>query len=279
MKKHLWVAIILSVAAGLAGNDDAVAQAPAIEPERFHIFVLAGQSNMAGRGVVEPGDSVAHPRVWMLDRDLRWVPAVDPMHFDKPIAGVGPGRSFGIAIAEGDPTIHVGLVPTAVGGSAITSWVPGGIHEETGAYPWDEAIARASVAMQAGELKGILWHQGESDANNRAAPQYGANLRSLIERFRGTLNSPDLPFLIGQLGRFEARPWSAAWEQVDSVHQALPSHLANVGYVPSAGLTDNGDALHFNATSAREFGRRYASVYRGLGRQVEGAASAAGSER
>ena len=56
--------------------------------DKFHLFLLFGQSNMAGRGVVEPEDTKPHPRVLMLSKDGKWVPAVDPMHFDKPSAGV-----------------------------------------------------------------------------------------------------------------------------------------------------------------------------------------------
>src|SRR4051794_37353264 len=76
----------------------------------FDVVLLVGQSNMAGRGVVTAEDRVPVPQVWMLDRAGAWVPAVDPMHFDKPSAGVGPGRTFGIELARN--THHdVGLVP------------------------------------------------------------------------------------------------------------------------------------------------------------------------
>jgi hypothetical protein len=200
----------------------------------------------------------------MLTKDLRWVPAVEPMHFDKPIAGVGPGRSFGIAMAEADPNVHIGLVPTAVGGSAMAAWLPGGIHAETGAYPYDEAISRVTAALDDGELKGILWHQGESDSNPQAAAVYEQNLRALIARLRERLNSPQAPFLIGQLGRFDGYPWNSSRIQVDAVHRAIASALPNVAYVPSDGLSHNGDGLHFNAVAAREFGRRYAAAYQML---------------
>jgi hypothetical protein len=258
----------LILTAGLFRATPAAAQQPPSERERFHIYVLAGQSNMAGRGTVERSDSVAHPRVWMLTKDLRWVPAVDPMHFDKPIAGVGPGRSFGIVMAEADPGVHIGLIPTAVGGSAMAAWLPGAIHAETGAYPYDEAITRVAAALADGELKGILWHQGESDSNPQAAATYDQNLRALIARFRERLNSPQLPFVIGQLGRFEGYEWNASRIQVDAVQRAIAAAVPNVAYVPSDGLPHNGDGLHFNAAAAREFGRRYAEAYQRLMEQA-----------
>ena len=84
--------LTLVIAAVLA--TPAITQPPAtpVDTSR-HLFLLVGQSNMAGRGKVEPQDTVPIPRVLMLDKQRTWVPAVDPMHFDKPIAGVGLGRT------------------------------------------------------------------------------------------------------------------------------------------------------------------------------------------
>ena len=126
--------------------------------EKFHLFLLAGQSNMAGRGAIAPEDKVPHPRVLMLDRNGNWVPAVDPVHFDKPFAGVGPGRRFAILLAESDPSITVGLIPAACGGSPLSTWVPGASWKETESHPYDDALARTRKAMESGTLKGILWH-------------------------------------------------------------------------------------------------------------------------
>lgn len=259
-KRYGALPSIVALLVSLFFTASAHAQEPPSDPAQFHIFVLAGQSNMAGRGDVAPQDSIVHPRVWTLNEDLEWVPARDPIHFDKPVAGVGPGRSFGIAIAEADPTVHIGLVPTAVGGSAISSWVPGGIHQETGAHPWDDAVVRTRAALARGTLRGILWHQGESDSSPRQAEVYDENLIALIARFRETFSSSEAPFLIGQLGRW-AGPWSAGRVQVDAVHQMLPTIVPRVAFVSAAGLADKGDDLHFDALSARELGRRYADAY------------------
>jgi len=57
-------------------------------------FLLVGQSNMAGCGTVEAQDKTPHPRVLMLNMADAWVPAIDPLHFDKPAAGVGLGKTF-----------------------------------------------------------------------------------------------------------------------------------------------------------------------------------------
>ena len=68
--------------------------------EKFKIVVLAGQSNMAGRGFPTEADKVAHPRVLMLNRQGEWVPCVDPIHYDCRGPGAGPGKAFAEALAD-----------------------------------------------------------------------------------------------------------------------------------------------------------------------------------
>jgi Carbohydrate esterase, sialic acid-specific acetylesterase len=236
----------------------------AASPSELQIFLLAGQSNMAGRGVVEAQDRIANPHVLMLDRPMHWVPAVDPVHYDKPIAGVGPGRSFALALVARDPTARIGLVPAAVGGSPISSWEPGALDPATKTHPYDDALARARVAMRDGRLRAILWHQGESDAHPGLSERYDEKLRALITRFRTDLNAPDLPFIIGELGQFATKPWSDDVRRVDSVHRAIAATVPHVAYVSSDGLRDKGDTLHFDAASQRVFGERYARAYLAL---------------
>ena len=168
--------------------------------EKFHLFLLVGQSNMAGRGVVEEQDRKPHPRVLMLNKEGKWLAAVDPMHFDKPEAAVGPGKTFGQRIAEANPGVTIGLVPCAVGGSAIDTWKPGVLrplnhddYPDTKSHPWDDMARRVALALPAGTLKGILWHHGESDATPELAQAYEAKLHDLLARFRKlvtTLISP-----------------------------------------------------------------------------------------
>lgn len=220
----------------------------------MQLFLLTGQSNMSGRGKVGPQDKIPNPHVWMLTKAGTWVPAVDPMHFDKPhIDGVGPGRTFGIAVAKADPSVEVGLVPCAFGGTSIEQWHKGG-------KLYDDAIERAKIAEKHGTFKAILWHQGESDANPRKEKSYPAKLKKLIAEFRADLNAPNLPFVAGQLGRFHQKhaPGTNLFnEQLVEMEKTEPHYTC----VSSKGLTDKGYGTHFNAESQREFGRRYAAAY------------------
>ena len=60
-------------------NRESVAQLP--EQENLWLFVMAGQSNMAGRGLVEPADTLSDPRIFSLDQNNQWVYAKEPLHF------------------------------------------------------------------------------------------------------------------------------------------------------------------------------------------------------
>src|SRR5688500_9051004 len=106
----------------------------------FHLYLLVGQSNMAGRGVPEALDTTAVPGLLVFAKDKTWQPAREPLHWDKPTVGTGPGFAFGREMLNNaGKKIRIGLIPAAHGGSSITAWVKGGYHDQTKGYPYDEA--------------------------------------------------------------------------------------------------------------------------------------------
>jgi hypothetical protein len=225
----------------------------------FHLYLLIGQSNMAGRGVIEPQDTLTHPRVWMLNKHNQWVPAKAPLHFDKPaIVGVGPGLEFGKRMAEANPKAAIGLIPCAVGGSPIAAWQQGAYYEQTKTHPYDDVIRRTRQALKEGTLKGILWHQGESDSQPPTVGLYLSNLKALIESLRGDLNLPGVPFVAGELGYFGMLN-NPLVKQLNEQLKELPNQVSNSALVTAQGLTHKGDTIHFDSASARELGRRYAA--------------------
>lgn len=260
------VALAALLTAGALFSVGAVAEAapgPVRLPERarVHLFLLVGQSNMAGRGDIEPADREPIANVVALDAAGEWVPAIEPLHWDKPSAGAGLGRAFAVDYAKAHPGVTVGLIPAACGGSPIASWAPGKYFEDTKSHPYDDALARARQAMASGSLQGILWHQGESDRNAERAPLYERELTALIGRFRHDLQAPRVPFVIGQLGQFTgAGPWDEFARGVDRAQRNVAAHVPFTAFVSSDGLTSKPDNLHFDARSLREFGQRYASA-------------------
>ena len=224
---------------------------------------------MAGRGKVEAQDKVENPKVLMLTKDLQWIPAVSPMHFDKPIAGVGPGRTFGMEMSYANPDVVIGLIPCAAGGSPINTWEPEGYHDQTKSHPWDDAIKRTKNAQKHGVLKGIIWHQSESDSTAKKSVLYERKLHELISRFRTTLESPNLPFIIAQMGTFQDAEWSEPKQLVDQAHRNLPKQIKYTAFVSSENLDHKGDKLHFSSEASRELGKRFATAMLSVLSQLE----------
>jgi hypothetical protein len=89
-------------------------------------------------------------------------------------------------------------------------------------------------------------------------------LHRLIARMRLDFKSPNLPFIVGQLGQFEERPRDEARQLVDSVLRSLPDRVPHTGFASSDGLRHGGDEIHFDSASLREFGHRYFAAYRSV---------------
>ena len=217
-------------------------------PKQMKLFLLIGQSNMAGRGKVEAQDKVENPHIFMLTKDLQWVPAKDPLHFDKPAAGVGPGSEFAREILKANPNITIGLIPCAVGGTSLDQWKAGGALYMT-------AVKRTEEAMKNGTLAGILWHQGESDSTDpQKVATYVDRLDAMIGMLRKDLHAGKVPVVLGELIH--------GFKTNDSINVELAKAAKKVplcGLASAEGLGNK--QLHFNAADARELGKNYAVEY------------------
>lgn len=224
--------------------------------ERLKIFLLIGQSNMAGRGGLNEISALMHPQVFMF-RERLWTTAVEPLHTDKPeIAGIGLGMSFAVELVERAGLTPIGLVPCAFGGTPLSRWMPM-------ADLYENAISIARKAMGNGDLTGILWHQGESDSDNYDdAASYGERFQDMICSLRSELSAERVPVLAGGLGDFlRNRKDSDFFELVNQQLRDLESNLPGYAFVSAAKLQDKGDFLHFSSVSLREFGLRYARQF------------------
>jgi len=246
---------LLAASAVAAASSTSPVQLPV--KEKLQLYLLMGQSNMAGRGKLAAEDKTPHPCVLVFTLKNKWEPAVEPITHDKPsMLGVGPGLAFGKAMAEEEPGVTIGLVPCAFGGTPLKRWQQGGDL-------YSNAVHRARLAMRDGTLAGILWHQGESDSGTAAnANTYGDRLAQMIRDIRADLGTPNLPFVVGQIGEFlygrgpDHSPYARV---VNTALAELPEKVPATGCAPSRGLKHKGDQLHFDAASQRELGRRYAA--------------------
>lgn len=216
----------------------------------MNLYLLIGQSNMAGRGVLTDSNRVSANGIFKLDAAGEWQRADEPIHFDKPdIAGAGLAASFARFMADRQPGVTIGLIPCAVGGTVIDRWVESGDL-------WSNAVARTRIALRSGTLKGILWHQGEADASAELAPSWGTKLESMIASFRREFGL--VPFVAGELGRYLGE--SRKWQEINAHLHALEGRVSGYRVVSSDGLTPKSDNVHFNTESLREFGLRYAAA-------------------
>jgi hypothetical protein len=232
----------------------AAPETPAAPDPSLHLYLLIGQSNMAGRGAVDDESKRTEPRVVMLTKSLEWAPAADPLHFDKPSAGVGPGLAFGKRMAAAAPGARIGLIPCAVGGTSIKVWVAGAEDKATKTHPYSDMLVRVSEAQKAGVLKGIIWHQGESDRASAAG--YGALLQDLVSRLRRDLKS-DVPFVAGEISSFDPK-LDDVTKTFNATLHSLEGAVPRYGCISSEGLSHKGDNLHYDSTAARTLGNRYA---------------------
>ena len=218
----------------------------------LEIFLLIGQSNMAGRADLDPFGKDTLERVFLYagEEEKKWENACGPLNRystvrkDLSMQKLGPGNSFAREMADAMPDSRIGLVVNARGGTSIDEWKPGGDL-------YAQAVQRAEEASKYGTIRGIIWHQGESDVSR--SDQYMDKLVHLITSFRQDLGLPELPFVAGQLS--EDKPERAVFNRMIL---SLPSRLPFTAVVSSEG-TSTFDQTHFDVASQNLLGIRYAA--------------------
>ncbi|WP_347026876.1 sialate O-acetylesterase [Bacteroides ovatus] len=230
-----------------------------VPKEKFHLYLLIGQSNMAGRGEIEPQDTIENRRILRLNKNGDWEIAKEPLQFDKSFAGVGPGMAFAKTMLTPEDDVVIGLIPCAAGGSSIDIWLRDLFWDQTKSTPYNNALIRTKLAMKDGTLKGILWHQGEADCNSRNVEAYKNKLELLIKKLRNEFNAPVLPFIAGELPEFNQFS-----ERFNAILEQVKPHEGNYGVVSGKGLTSNLDGIHLDGSSARKLGIRYAEKMKQL---------------
>uniref|UniRef100_A0A0E0KM52 Sialate O-acetylesterase domain-containing protein n=1 Tax=Oryza punctata TaxID=4537 RepID=A0A0E0KM52_ORYPU len=221
------------------------------------LFLLAGQSNMAGRGALLhplPSPYLPHPRLLRLAASRRWVPAAPPLHADidtHKTCGLGPGMPFAHRLLEAASEEVLGLVPCAVGGTRIWMWARG-----QPLYEAAVARARAAVADGGGAIGAVLWFQGESDTIEMDdARSYGGKMERLVADLRADLRLPNL--LVIQVGLA-----SGEGNYTGIVREAQKNiNLPNVLLVDAMGLPLRDDQLHLSTEAQLRLGNMLAEAY------------------
>ncbi|KAG7941840.1 hypothetical protein I3843_16G067600 [Carya illinoinensis] len=211
-----------------------------------NIFLLAGQSNMAGRGGV-----YNDPKTNLLQWDGQ---LGEPLHKEidnLKTCGVGPGMPFSNQILAKRPNYGViGLVPCAVGGTKIEDW-------QKGTILYNQLVGRAKAAREStsGNIGALLWYQGESDCGEQDSILYKGRLEKFFNDVRQDLQSPDLPIILVVISAGEGN-------FLRNVRDAqLNINLKNVVRVDAMGLTLLPDHLHLDTKSAVSIGQELADSF------------------
>ncbi len=230
----------------------------AISAQEKDLFLLLGQSNMAGRGDYESvQDTMLIDKVFLLNDNGLFEPAKNPLNrystirkkCDQELQKIGIGYSFSKYMAKSLKD-SVFIIVNARGGTSVKKFVKGG---DNGYY--ESILNRTRNALRNDKnlrLRAIIWHQGESDTN--AAADYLSHLKTIIENFRVDLNVKELPLIAGQLGT-----WNKSYDAIKKEIAKIPAVIKNTFVVDAKGLK-NKDAHHFDTRSYYEFGKRYAAV-------------------
>ncbi len=221
-------------------------------PENLDIYLVIGQSNMAGRATIreEEKKSIARAYLFTGNDTTPWVAATNPLNRYSTTRKVirmqrlSPAFSFAQSMTAKNPDKEIGLVMNAKGGTKIVQWLPG-----TELY--EEAIKQTFKALKYGKLKGVIWHQGEGDWYQVRVDLYLGRLEILVNAIREEFESPSIPFVAGQLYENENR------HAFNGMILQLPDFIRYTGVAISEG-TNTIDDTHFDSGSAIIMGNRYA---------------------
>lgn len=249
---HVALLVVLSTSAAMANAGT-------------RVFVMAGQSNMAGRAYTRnlPEELRTPPaNLRMVDRDGRVVPF-------RSRNSCGPEVSFGHAMAKQWPDDTIVIVKFAVGGTSTLAWAP----------EWSEAAARRTANHEQGSLYdqlltrlrpvlkqegvrvvGFCWAQGGRDARfPDVATDYEANLRPIFAAIRKEVGDPRLPIVLAETVDAPKERFPSV-ALVRAAQRKVAEADPRIAIVSSEGLATHDDRVHFNAAGQTELGRRFAKA-------------------
>ena len=250
----------------------AVSSAFAAPDPNFHIYLAFGQSNMEGQGTIESKDKTVDPRFQMFStidnfngRKLgTWNDAIPPLANKH--GGLGPSDYFGRTLVERlDPQIKVGVVVVAVAGCSIVLFDPPvsdsywsqqagwfmDIVRDYGGDPYQRLVDMAKKAKEDGVIKGIIFHQGETDEGDSDWPNKVKKVYDRLVKDAGL--DENIPFFAGEV------PYNGSSKGTNNNIRKLPSKSKNFYLVSAEGLNDlDMLRIHFSSQGYRDFGKRYA---------------------
>ena len=266
----------LEVRVALAGKS--VASGSVDQVGVGEVFVIAGQSNSANHG--EEKQRTLSRRVATFDGKT-WRIADDP----QPGASGNGGSfipSFADAVVE-KHNVPVGIIACGIGATSVREWLPQGstFPNPPTIESRVERLADGSWASRGGAFnafisrmkplgphgfRAVLWHQGESDANQKdpsrtlSGELYREYLECVIHESRCAIGW-DAPWFVAQVsyhvpgdeGSDEIRAAQASLWRDGVAHQGPDSDA-----IKGTFRERNGQGVHFSGAGLREHGAKWA---------------------
>lgn len=245
----------------------------------FLVFLCFGQSNMEGfPGLEEQDKGPVDQRLQVLAAvDFpqqgrtkgSWYLAIPPLC--RPSSGLCPADYFGRTLVSSlPPPIKVGVVNVSVAGCKIElfekdafqsyaakapQWMTNIINAYSG-NPYQYLVEMARLAQKDGVIKGILFHQGESNTNDKEWPN---KVKGVYHNLLSDLNlkAAEVPLLAGEVVNADQK---GACASMNKIIDELPRTIPTAHVISSAGCASRQDHLHFTPAGYREFGKRYAEA-------------------
>lgn len=222
------------------------------------LFLLAGQSNMDGKGAVGELEapfvrSPANVTIW---KDGRWEPLTPSGKW------FGPEVGFAHACATMMPGRDIRLVKYSVSGTSLyKDWAPSNGPKYRG---FMESVRSALKHLDASgvsyEIGAMLWLQGENDAMDGKGDVYEENLTRFIARIREEFRMPSMPFVIARvLSHYGGENGHARLVRDAQEAIARKDPRCACFDTDDCGLHDRG---HYNAAGQLLVGRRFAEGFR-----------------
>lgn len=303
--KKLGFKILISVVLILTGQNILPGGIMAQEPDpNFFIFLGIGQSNMQGKGAIQNTDKktsktgftsedwARYFKLIIVDSDENpsgtWVTAKPPIV--RPDTGLGVTDYFGRYLVKGlDERYKIGVAVVAVDGCSIRAfskdrsvcsnylaearnmnpsqtWVTEAAAQY-GNYPYGKLVEMAKIAQKSGVIKGIIFHQGETDLTDATESQGNTWLANVYKLYTDlitdlNLSMDSVPFIAGEpVQRSEGGVCYSAIPWVDK----LPAYFKeksgkDIAYVVSSVGCTNSDQYHFSSQGYRDMGTRYGEI-------------------
>ena len=227
--------------------------------QKTKVFLLAGQSNMDGRGDASKLSEAemklltnASQKIHFVYKGtvgegnpIRYNGALDftnPWNFVKQKFRIekcfGPELFFGVELVKNYPKLDYLFIKRSQGGTSLYgAWNPNWSFEKASFFNEQDKpklyqdfidlvdAELAELHPDSYEIVGMLWVQGETDSNTSngsvAADTYHFNLENLINSVRGHYDIPDLPFLIVGVGS----------KKVQKAMVQVSNKLTNVSFI------------------------------------------------